>query len=62
MFTGTNGVPLENYFVLTSTNLALPKSNWTRLATNQFDANGGFAFTNAGGTNSSRGFFQLQLP
>ncbi len=40
---GTNNGP---YYVLSSTNVALPLSNWTRLQTNSFDANGNFSFTN----------------
>jgi len=31
---------------LTSTNVALPLSNWTSIATNQFGAGGVFSFTN----------------
>jgi len=47
IFTGTGGIAASNYFVLTSTNLALPLVNWTRLVTNQFDASGKFGATNA---------------
>ncbi len=59
---GNNGVPLGNYYVIGSTNLALPVTNWTRLATNQFDATGSFTFTNVLNPNSSQWFYRLQLP
>ena len=58
---GGNGVPLGNYVVLATTNLALPLANWTRLATNQFDAGGNFSFTNAPGL-PAQNFYRLQLP
>jgi autotransporter-associated beta strand protein len=61
IFSGSNGSPLGNYLVLGSTNIVLPMSNWTRLATNQFDANGLFNFTNVPGADSQK-FFRLQLP
>ena len=43
---GDSGVSGANFYLLTSTNLALPISNWTRLLTNQFDVGGNFNFTN----------------
>jgi hypothetical protein len=46
ILTGGNGLSGRNSYLLTSTNLALPLSNWTRLATNAFGLNGGFSFTN----------------
>jgi autotransporter-associated beta strand protein len=60
VFSGSNGTPLGNYFLLASTNVALPLSNWTRLTTNQFDAGGNFAFTNV--PSLPRSFFRLQMP
>jgi hypothetical protein len=48
--------------VLTSTNLALPLSNWTRLFTNEFDGDGNFNFTNVPDTNAPQVFYLLQLP
>ena len=44
---GTNGAPDWTYFVLSSTNVALPVANWQVIATNQFDGGGNFVFTNA---------------
>ena len=48
-------------YLLTSTNLAAPVTNWTRLLTNQFDGNGNFNFTNPAGTNMQK-FYLLQIP
>jgi len=60
VFGGSNGLPFGTYYVLSSSNIALPFSQWTPVATNPFDANGAFNFTNAGGTNSL--FYLLQSP
>jgi len=62
VFTGTNGVPGGTYGVLASTNVLLPRSNWTRTATYQFDANGSFAVTNVVAANAPQQFYSLQLP
>jgi hypothetical protein len=59
---GTGGSSNGTYFVLTSTNIGLPLSNWTRLFTNQFDGSGNFNFTNVPGTNTPQAFYLLQLP
>jgi hypothetical protein len=61
VLSGSNGSPGTNYYVLASTNLALPFANWQRVATNVFDQNGGFRFTNDASTEPSE-FFILQLP
>jgi autotransporter-associated beta strand protein len=58
---GTNGVPGGVYYVLLSTNTALPLSSWTRMATNVFDASGGFSFTTVLDTNALQQFYMLQL-
>ena len=45
VFNGSSGdsnVGYANFYLLDSTNLATPISNWLRLFTNQFDAAGGF--------------------
>jgi autotransporter-associated beta strand protein len=47
VISGTGGPATESYYVLTSTNLALPLTNWTRVATNAFNASGNFTFTNS---------------
>jgi len=41
----TNGQPGGTYYVLTTTNLALPLSQWTRVATNIPSASGNFTIT-----------------
>jgi autotransporter-associated beta strand protein len=59
---GTGGTPNWNYYVLTTTNLNLPVAQWTRIATNQFDAGGNFISTNALTANLTQNFFRLQVP
>jgi fibronectin-binding autotransporter adhesin len=60
VISGSGGASNATYYLLGSTNLSTPVSNWTRLLTNQFDSNGNFNFTNAGGTNA-QSFYLLQL-
>ena len=60
VFSGSNGLPNDKYYVLGSTNISLPKASWTRLATYNFDGSGNFIFTNAVNPNSPQQFFQLQ--
>jgi autotransporter-associated beta strand protein len=62
MFNGTGGTPGWQYYVLASMNVALPLAQWTRVATNDFDASGNFAFTGAFGSNVARRFYVVQLP
>jgi hypothetical protein len=49
------------YSVLTSTNLLLPIADWTVIATNTFDREGDFRFTDAVVPNASQGFYTLAL-
>jgi cellulose 1,4-beta-cellobiosidase len=60
--TGTNGTSGLNYLVLMSSNLALPSSNWTVMATNTFGPGGGFNFTNPMNSDGPQQFYQLKLP
>jgi hypothetical protein len=60
ILSGTGGTAGANYYVVASTNVALPLSNWTRLATNAFDAGGGFNITNV--MNAPLMFFRIELP
>ena len=60
-FTGTNGISGRTCVVLMSTNPALPRTGWTRLATNTFDGTGKFQFTNSAGS-GLREFYLLQAP
>lgn len=58
---GANGVPNWTYYVLASTNLTLPVSQWQVLQTNSFDALGHFAFTNTVTGAAPRQFYRLSL-
>jgi len=61
--TGTNGnAPGTFFYTLASTNLALPLTNWTILATNQFGSGGGFNFTNTLNFDRTQQYFILRLP
>jgi hypothetical protein len=57
---GTHGTPGSSYWVWANTNLAQPLTNWTAIATNQFDDNGNFNFTNVINYAHPREFFILQ--
>lgn len=57
---GVNGLPGTPFVVLASTNVAKPLTAWTWLATNQFSADGSFAFTNFPGDDQR--YFRLLLP
>lgn len=59
---GTNGPANGNYYVLSSTNVTLPRASWTALATNQFSGTGTFSFTNAVNPAEPQRFYQLQVP
>jgi len=50
-----------SFYLLGSTNLSTPVSNWTRLLTNQFDNSGNFNFTNGINSNTAQSFYLLQL-
>jgi autotransporter-associated beta strand protein len=61
IMTGT-GPANSPVYVLTSTDLLLPRNQWTRIATNQFDSTGSFSFTNPIPPGATNSFFELQLP
>ncbi len=63
VFNGTNGLSGQTYYVLASTNLALPLSQWTPVATNVLNASGNFTTTiaNPGPSGPSQQFYILQL-
>jgi uncharacterized protein with beta-barrel porin domain len=58
----TNGIPMANCYILTATNLNVPVSIWTRLATNSFDLTGNTAFTNPVVRATPARFYRAQLP
>ena len=62
IFNGTGGPAGSNYVMLASTNLALPLTNWTALATNTFDGSGWFYYTNPVSPAKPRQFFIFKLP
>jgi hypothetical protein len=59
--TGSGGIPYWTYYVLAATNVSLPSAQWIPLATNQFDANGNFAFTNTINSTCPQLFLKVQL-
>jgi len=59
---GSDGVLSGSYYVLASTNVALPVVNWAPIATNAFDANGNFVFTNSIKASIAKQFYLLSLP
>ncbi|MEI9863145.1 MAG: hypothetical protein WDN00_01010 [Limisphaerales bacterium] len=60
-FTGTNGPPGGTYYVLISTNLALPLADWTVMATNTFDAQGHFHCVSSIASDASQEYYRLSL-
>ena len=60
VFSGSNGVPNADYYVLATTNVALAATNWTRIATNKFDASGNFSFTNVINSAFPQQYYRLQ--
>lgn len=59
IFSGSGGASGAAFSILGATNLVLPISNWTVLDTSQFDAYGGFLFTNAIAV--PQRFYRLQM-
>jgi autotransporter-associated beta strand protein len=58
---GTGGTPGGTYYLLSTTNVALPVSSWTRVSTNVFDGSGNFSLTNAIIPATPRLFYQIEL-
>jgi hypothetical protein len=58
-----NNVPNTSFHfaVLTSTNIALPLSNWTAIATNPFNPDGSFDYTNPVVTTTPRQFIDIKV-
>jgi autotransporter-associated beta strand protein len=61
IFSGTNAPDAWTYYILSSTNLSLPLTNWTRIATNQTDGNGNYAVTNSVNPNLPQIFLILKF-
>ena len=62
VMSGSGGTTNGTYYVLVSTNVALPPNQWMPVATNLFDGSGNFIFTNAMVPNSPQAFYLLQIP
>jgi autotransporter-associated beta strand protein len=62
VMSGSNGTPNASFYTLAATNVTLPLANWSRVATNQFDANGYFNLTNPVDPATPQLFYRLQLP
>jgi hypothetical protein len=60
-FQGTNGTPGWTYYVLGATTLQLPLAGWRVIATNSFDSQGCFSFTNSIVPGATEGFYALAL-
>ncbi len=60
IFSGTGGTASGTYYVLTSTNLATPLTNWMSLSTNAFDGSGNFNVTNAINPGNPRQFYLIK--
>jgi T5SS/PEP-CTERM-associated repeat protein len=56
----TQGIPYDPCYLLTSTNLSMPLTNWTYIATNYFDAGGNTSFTRPP-LGLPQQFFQVQV-
>jgi hypothetical protein len=56
---GANGTPFNPVFLLSSTNLNLPMSNWVHLDTNNFDFIGNVSFTNATRSGEPQRYYRL---
>lgn len=61
IISGSNGVASTSYYVLGATNLLEPMTQWTVLATNNFNQNGNFIFTKPINPNAPESYFRLQL-
>jgi hypothetical protein len=59
---GTNGLVNAQYYVLSSTNVALPLVNWTITATQRFDASGNFSYTTSVIPSVPRKFYRIAVP
>ena len=62
LLNGNNGSANYNYYVITSTNLAVPRSQGPRIAINYFDTAGPFFVTNRFSPGAALHVYQLHLP
>ena len=57
-----DGAPGVTNFLLSSTNINLPVTNWGRVGTNIFDLSGNEVFTNGMGTAPAQQFYSISIP
>ena len=62
IFAGSGGVASAKYYLVGSSNIATPLSNWVPVLTNFFDAGGNFDFTNLPNPGQTQQFYMLELP
>ncbi len=61
IISGSGGAAGWPYYLLASTNMTLPMSQWTRVVTNNFDTTGNFILTNAINPSTPATFYRIQL-
>jgi hypothetical protein len=59
---GTGALPGATGHIMASTNIALPSSQWTPVATKLFDGSGSFRYTNAINADLPARYFRIALP
>lgn len=62
VMSGSGGTTNGTYYVLVSTNVALPLNLWKPVATNLFDGSGHFIFTNTLDPSAPQAFYLLEVP
>jgi autotransporter-associated beta strand protein len=62
VMSGSGGALAGIFYLLATTNVALPLNVWTVITTNQFDASGNFNLTNAVDPAAPQSFYRLELP
>jgi hypothetical protein len=60
IFSGSGGMADGTYYVLASTNIATPLTNWAILSTQSFGASGNFTITNTMNSNNTQCFYLLK--
>ena len=62
IFAGSGGPAGGTNYLVATTNLALPSSQWARIATNKFDLTGNYTITNAIPAGVPQRFYRISLP
>lgn len=62
IFSGSGGPAGGTNYLVATTSIVLPVTQWTRVATNQFDLSGNYSFTNTIPAGVPQQFHRLQLP